>query len=105
MNYSQLAEIAVNTAQKLGAVASEAYLLDGSSNTIEVSDGKLSMLKLSKDSGIGIRIITAQKTVGFAFASGLDKTQIIGLAEQAIENGRRSFADPYHSLPFPGSKT
>lgn len=104
MSYTRLAELAVDSAQKLGAIAAEAYLFDGSSNTVEVADSKLSMLKLSKDAGIGLRIITAQKTVGFAFTAGLDTVQVKQLALQAIENGRRSFADQYHSLPNSGDK-
>lgn len=104
MDYLELANYAVKEAQSRGAAASEAYLLDADSLTIEVSENQLEMLKLAKDTGIGLRIISKTGAVGFAYSTVIETDEIKQLAVQALDNSRKSFADSHHNLPRPATE-
>lgn len=101
MDYLKLANDAVQEAQSRGAAASEAYLLDAEAMTIEVSENQLETLKLAKDTGIGLRIISRSGAVGFAYSTVIDQAEVKKLVTQALDNSRKSFTDPHYKLPDP----
>ncbi|EAX47930.1 peptidase U62, modulator of DNA gyrase [Thermosinus carboxydivorans Nor1] len=99
MDYLEIAVKAVQLAQKIGAYAAEAYVLDARALTIEVAEQKVETLKQANDTGIGIRVISREQAVGFAHCTGIDSGDIEGVVRQALANSRKSFADRYHFLP------
>jgi PmbA protein len=99
LDYLDLARFAVEIAQNEGASASEAYLLDADSLTIEVAEQRLDTLKLAKDTGIGLRVISNSGTVGFAYSTTMEQNEIRHLVKQALNNSRKSFHDEFHKLP------
>lgn len=106
MQYLELAVQAVRKAEKLGADQAEAYILDAKSLSIEVANEALETLKFSNDTGIGIRVISPEGRVGFAFSTDIEPAGFDALARQAIANGRNTFADKYNvlpSIPFGGT--
>ena len=66
----ELAVQAVQEAEKLGAHSAEAYVLDAKSLTVEVANQALSM-KVANDTGIGIRVISPEGRMGFAFSTDI----------------------------------
>ncbi|SDF10393.1 TldD/PmbA family protein [Sporolituus thermophilus] len=99
MDYLEIANKAIQLAQKIGAYAAEAYVLDARALTIEVAEQKVETLKQAHDTGIGIRVISREQAVGFAHSTGIDGGDIEGVVRQALANSRKSFADKYHVLP------
>lgn len=97
MNYLDIANKAVVVAQKLGCAAAEAYILNAKALTIEVSNQELETMKFAEDSGIGLRIISRDGKIGFAYSTDLNTTD--DLVRQAIINSYRSFADKNNALP------
>lgn len=97
MNYLEVANLAVETAKKAGCSAAEAYVLDAKSLTVEIANQELETMKFAEDTGIGLRVFSSKGTVGFAYSTSLDNLE--DLARQALGNSRKSFADPYNTLP------
>lgn len=97
MDYLQLATSAVELARRTGGYAAEAYVLDAKSLTIEVANQNVDMLKFAVDTGIGLRIISTNGSVGFAYSTNLDDME--DLAKRAINNGNNTFQDQYNVLP------
>lgn len=101
MEYLELARLAVSEAQRRGAHAAEAYVLDARSLLVEVADQTVETLKFANDSGIGLRVISGDGRMGFAFATGVDSDVIGGVAGQAVANSRATHADRHNALPAP----
>ena len=99
MEYLDLARLAVEEAQARGAAASEAYLLDADSLTIELAEGKVETLKLAQDTGIGVRVISHAGEVGFAYSTAIQNEDIHQLIQQALSNSKKSFGDTNYRLP------
>lgn len=104
MDYLELANYAVEEAQGRGAASSEAYLMDADSLTIEVSENQLETLKLAKDTGIGLCVISKTGAVGFAYSTVIEPSEIRLLAVQALDNSRKSFSDPHYKFPRPAKE-
>jgi PmbA protein len=99
VKYLEIAIQAVNEAKKAGAHAAEAYVLDSKSLTIEVANQTLETLKFANDTGIGVRVISPEGRVGFAFSTDVDAGHIGKVAQQAVANGKYSVADKFNVLP------
>lgn len=99
MQYLDLAALAVKEAKKQGAFSAEAYVLDAKSLTIEVANQALETLKFANDTGIGVRVISPEGCVGFAFSTNIDTASLSTVVGQAIANGQYSFADKFNIFP------
>lgn len=99
MDAMRIAQQTVEMAQQRGASQSEAYILHAKALTIEIADGEVETLKLAEDCGIGLRVITTNGQMGFAFSSDLNKKPIQQTIRQAMDNAEKTSADPYNSLP------
>jgi len=99
VQYLELAAQAVKEAEKAGAYHAEAYVLDAKSLTIEVADQAVETLKFANDTGIGVRVISPEGRVGFAFSTDIAPGSLDAVARQAIANGLNTSADKYNALP------
>ena len=99
MRYLDLAVEAVKEAERIGAYQAEAYVLDAQSLQIEVSNQEIETLKFANDTGIGVRVISRDGRVGFAFSTDIELAAMRGVAEKAVANSRNTFADEYNRLP------
>lgn len=99
MDYLAIAAAAVEAAKQTGAYGAEAYVLDAKALTIEVNNQQVETLKQANDTGIGIRVISRNGTVGFAHSTSLEPNEIRAVAQQALANSQKTFADPFHRLP------
>ncbi|MDR3592991.1 MAG: TldD/PmbA family protein [Negativicutes bacterium] len=99
MQYLELATQAVKEAEKAGAYNAEAYVLDARSLTVEVADQALETLKFANDTGIGVRVISPEGRVGFAFSTDIAPASLAALARQAVANGKSTAADRHNVLP------
>jgi len=102
VQYQELAATAVKEAERLGAHSAEAYILDAKSLTIEVANEAVETLKFANDTGIGLRVISEQGQVGFAFSTDIDPVSFADIARQAIANGEKTFADRFNVFPGGG---
>lgn len=99
MDAINLARRAVDIAKHKGAYQAEAFILDGKSLTIEVDHSQVETLKLAEENGIGIRAITANGQIGFAYSSDLRPAEIERTVQAAIVNAQKTHPDPYNTLP------
>lgn len=89
---------AVALAQSGGAYQSEAYAINGSALEIEVSEEKLELMKLAKDTGIGIRIVTKNGSIGFAYTSDISVEGLKKTVDEAQKNGRQTAKDSNNTI-------
>jgi PmbA protein len=99
LEYLDLAIQAVKEAEKIGAHHAEAYVLDAKSLTVEVADQAVESLKFANDTGIGVRVISPEGRVGFAFSTDIAPGTLAAVARQAIANGLNTSADRHNVLP------
>ena len=98
----QIAEQAVEEAQKKGAELSEAYISHSRQLSIDVREQEVETMKMTEDTGLGLRLIKDGR-MGFAFTTELDKGSISQIIEQALHNGEKTAADEYNTLPEPSN--
>jgi len=101
VDYIELARHAVREAGRQGAHTAEAYIIDSRSLLIEVADQAVETLKFANDTGVGVRIVSDQGQVGFAFATDITPASLDDIVRQAIANSRSTFPDKYNRLPAP----
>lgn len=101
MDYLEMARHAVREAGKRGAHAAEAYILDSRSLLVEVVDQAVETLKNANDTGVGVRIISGDGRIGFAFATDVSLPSLDATVSQAIANSRSTFPDRHNALPAP----
>jgi PmbA protein len=94
-----LAENAVNVAQKRGAAEVEAFVYEGRATSIGLERGQITKSNRIIDRGLGIRAII-NKTVGFAYTNVLDKqTTIDDTIVKALSAAKASKPDKdWHGL-------
>ena len=85
--------------QSRGAVDADVYFLRAVSTMVEVAAGKIETLKASEDIGAGLRVLTEDRRVGFAYSS--DLSDLKSLADQAIQNASAAAPDEHNVLPEP----
>lgn len=87
----------LDTAAALGAVAAEAVVSSSAHLEIEVSGGAVETLAVSESRGLGLRLFTPEKRMGFAYS-----THLAGgpreLVESAWQNAQCNDPDPYAVL-------
>jgi PmbA protein len=81
----------------LGAADAEAVFLRGKSLDIQVARAKVESCESSETSGMGIRVFTKDRRMGFAWAGGpFDPAAV---AAQALDNAEAGDPDPCNLLP------
>ena len=70
--YEQLAKKVVQRATKKGARQAEAFLEVGRQSSCRVRDGEIEDLTEATSKGVGLRIITKDHRLGFAYTSDFD---------------------------------
>lgn len=104
MDYLELAHHAVREAGKQGAHAAEAYIIDSRSLLVEVVDQAVETLKFANDTGAGVRVVTTDGRVGFAFATDIAVPSLEATVRKAIANGAGTFPDRHNLLPPPAGE-
>lgn len=99
VQYLDLAMEAVKEAERIGAYQAEAYVLDAQSLQIEVANQEIETLKFANDTGIGVRVISRDGRIGFAFSTDIELGAMRQVAEKAVANSRSTFADEFNRLP------
>lgn len=98
MDILEIARHTVERAQSLGCTASEAYVLEASSLSIEVNNQEVENLKLAQINGIGLKTIVNGR-LGFAYSSTLDKNSLIELVDNSLANAKETSPDEHNVLP------
>jgi PmbA protein len=95
-----LAEKAVATAQKNGAVEAEAYVNEGQSTSIGLERGQITKSSRIIDRGLGIRV-SFNKAIGFAYTNVLEKQSAVeDTIARALSAAKASKPDQdWHGLP------
>ncbi|MFO7973675.1 MAG: TldD/PmbA family protein [Candidatus Hydrogenedentota bacterium] len=94
MNDNRLVEV-VEQAQRCGATEAEAVLVISRNLEIEVSKGEIETLSSSTARGLGLRLFTAEKRMGFAYTTSPDEaieTTVRNAWENAISNDPEPYA-------------
>jgi len=88
-----LAEFAVKSALKKGAMEAEAFAYEGLTATVAIERGQISKSSRIIDRGLGVRVVV-DKAVGFAYTNILtDKTAIEEIVLKAIKSAKASKPD------------
>ncbi|HWP95925.1 MAG TPA: TldD/PmbA family protein [Syntrophomonadaceae bacterium] len=96
--FRNIGEKVMQTARRVG-VEAEAFLISGRELSIEVRDGKVETLKQAEEQGLGVRIISHQRS-GFAYTSDLSPAVVKATVADAVNMSR--FSSPYecNNLPY-----
>ncbi|MBN2230453.1 MAG: TldD/PmbA family protein [Candidatus Thorarchaeota archaeon] len=98
-NLLDIAEKAVNLAERQGADQAEVYIGRIQSFEIEAENNAIKYASERIDAGIGIRTIVGKK-IGFAYVTTLDDTDIQEAVSNSLSLARASIPDPdFVSLP------
>ncbi len=95
-----LAQMAVDKAIKLGATAADAIVVDGSSTSVSVRQGKIEDVGRSESRDIGIRVFAGHSSAIVA-GSVLTAEAIGKLAERALAMAKLAPPDPYSGIAEP----
>jgi len=98
MTDEQRLKEALDKAQTLGADDAEAVLVRDATLDIDVVNSQVENLLLAEAIGIGLRLFTADRRMGFAYTTALDTGTAL-LAEQAWQNALANDPDPNNVLP------
>ena len=98
MSGEQRLKEALDKARALGAADAEAVLVRDVALTIDVAAGQVENLLLAEAIGIGLRLFTADRRMGFAYTTALD-AGAAPVAEQAWQNALANDPDPNNVLP------
>lgn len=91
LNDKQLTEVALETAQSLGAQYADIRLAEKKRESLTVKNGQLDEFSLSEDSGFGVRLLY-KGSWGFASSNILSKEEIARVTKLAFETAKASLA-------------
>jgi PmbA protein len=95
----EIAETAVNMAEKLGATQAEAYVGQSHAFAIEAENSAIRSAEEKSDAGIGIRTVIDKK-IGFAFVTTLTADDVREAVVKSVKLAKASIPDPdFVSLP------
>jgi TldD protein len=80
----ELAELALDTVSQKGATYGDIRLMDVSNESIQVKNGRVNVLKRSRNSGFGVRVIK-NGAWGFAASSALSRDSVQKVSALAVE--------------------
>lgn len=98
-NYEQLAKKIVQRAKKKGAKQAEAFLEVGRQSSCNVRDGEIENLTEATSKGVGVRIITKDHRLGFAYTSDFEPSSLDSFVDQALLLAQTSAPNKLNGLP------
>ncbi|MFZ5688141.1 MAG: TldD/PmbA family protein [Bacillota bacterium] len=101
-NHEEITNWLVETAISLGAGEAEAYTIGSQELSIEVSNQEIETIKISENTGVGVRIVQEGR-IGFAYNSSLSRQSLLEMLERAVANAKQATPDPYNTLPQEGN--
>lgn len=97
--YEQLAKKVVQRATKKGAKQAEAFLEVGRQSSCRVRDGEIEDLTEATSKGLGLRIITKDHRLGFAYTSDFDPASLDSFVDRALQLARTAAPNKLNGLP------
>jgi PmbA protein len=98
-SYEQLAKKVVQRATKKGARQAEAFLEVGRQSSCRVRDGEIEDLTQATSKGVGLRVITKDHRLGFAYTSDFDPASLDSFVERALRLAQTAAPDKLNGLP------
>jgi PmbA protein len=98
-NYEQLAKKIVQRAKKKGAKQAEAYLEVGRQSSCRVRDGEIEDLTEATSKGVGLRVITKDHRLGFAYTSDFEPASLDRFVDRALQLAETSAPNKLNGLP------
>lgn len=97
--YEQLAKKIVQRATKKGARQAEAFLEVGRQSSCRVRDGEIEDLTEATSKGVGLRIITKDHRLGFAYTSDFDPASLDSFVDRALQLAQTAAPNKLNGLP------
>jgi len=94
---SDLTDKLLTAARRAGADAADAMAVRGTSQSIEVRDGKLEQAERAEGVDVGLRVFLGHKSANVA-TSDLRDTALAAMAERAVAMAREAPDDPFSGL-------
>lgn len=99
-NPETLAQQLLDAARKAGADGADAMVVDGTSLSIEVRDGRLEQAERSEGLDLGLRVFVGQRQANVSVSDARPET-IAAMAERAVAMAREAPQDAYIGLADP----
>jgi PmbA protein len=97
--YEQLAKKLVQRAKKKGARQAEAFLEVGRQSSCRVREGEIEDLTEATSKGVGLRIITQDHRLGFAYTSDFEPSSLEGFVDRALQLAQAAAPNKLNGLP------
>jgi PmbA protein len=98
-NYEQLAKKIVQRAKKKGAKQAEAFLEVGRQSSCRVRDGEIEDLTQATSKGVGLRVITKDNRLGFAYTSDFEPASLDSFVDRALQLAKTAAPNKLNGLP------
>lgn len=98
-NYEQLAKKIVQRAKKKGAKQAEAFMEVGRQSSCRVRDGEIEDLTEATSKGVGLRVITKDNRLGFAYTSDFEPASLDRFVDRALELAKTAAPNKLNGLP------
>ncbi len=98
-SYEQLAKKIVQRARKKGALQAEAFLEVGRRSSCHVRGGEIESLTESTSKGVGLRVITKDRRLGFAYTSDFEPAALDGFVDRALRLAQTAAPNKLNGLP------
>jgi PmbA protein len=98
-NYEQLAKKIVQRATKKGAKQAEAYLEVGRQSSCRVRNGEIEDLTEATSKGVGLRVITKDHRLGFAYTSDFEAESLERFVDRALQLAQTAAPNKLNGLP------
>jgi len=98
-------EKGLSHARALGAHEAEFAYARDISLKIEVCRGDVETLSRSDASGVGVRVFTPDKRMGFAYGTLNNETTVDAIVDAAWQNAQANDPDEYNGLPAQGAES
>ncbi len=98
-SYEQLAKKIVQRAKKKGAKQAEAFLEVGRQSSCRVRNGEIEDLTEATSKGVGLRVITKDNRLGFAYTSDFESSSLDRFVDRALQLAQTSAPNKLNGLP------
>ncbi|MBN1205198.1 MAG: TldD/PmbA family protein [Myxococcaceae bacterium] len=98
-SYEQLAKKIVQRAKRKGALQAEAFLEVGRQSSCHVRDGEIESLTESTSKGVGVRVITKDRRLGFAYTSDFEPASLDSFVDRALQLAQTAAPNKLNGLP------
>ncbi len=98
-SYEQLAKKIVQRAMKKGARQAEAFLEVGRQSSCRVRDGQIEDLTQATSKGVGLRVITQDRRLGFAYTSDFEPASVDSFVDRALRLAETAAPNKLNGLP------